>query len=401
MLSRVTIIASKRLSARYLSSSIPTVPNFINGVFKESTTNKWIDVTNPATGEVVCRVPESTPAELAEAEEGAKTAFETWKEVPIQERQRVFLKYQALIREHTEEIAHSITIEQGKTLADARGDVFRGLEVVETCCNMGTHMMGQTAENLSKGLDTYTYRQPLGVTAGICPFNFPAMIPLWMFPMAAVTGNTMLLKPSEKDPSAAMILARLAQEAGLPDGVCQIVHGAHDTVNFLCDAPSIRAISFVGGNDAGEYIHARGTANGKRVQANLGAKNHGTIMPDSDRDTVVKQLVGAAFGAAGQRCMALSTVIFVGETKEWINDIAEKGRSLKVGNGLESNTEVGPMISPEALSRAETLIEQGIQAGATCILDGRGVQVPGHEGGNFLGPTILTNVKPGKCNYRI
>lgn len=201
---------------------------------------------NPATQEVVCRVPQSTPEELARAEAGAKEAFLTWREVPIQQRQRVFFKFQALIREHTEELARSITIEQGKTLADARGDVFRGLEVVETACNAAVGLMGETVENVARGLDTYSYRQPLGVTAGVCPFNFPAMIPMWMFSLSTVCGNTMIVKPSERDPGATMILAKLLQEAGLPDGVMQVVHGAHDTVNFICDAPAIRAISFVG-----------------------------------------------------------------------------------------------------------------------------------------------------------
>jgi malonate-semialdehyde dehydrogenase (acetylating) / methylmalonate-semialdehyde dehydrogenase len=193
-------------------------------------------------------VPQSTAEELARAEAGAKEAFQTWKEVPIQQRQRIFFKFQALIREHTEELAHSITVEQGKTLPDARGDVFRGLEVVETACNAATGLMGETAENLARGLDTYSYRQPLGVTGGICPFNFPAMIPMWMFSLSTVVGNTMIVKPSERDPGATMILAKLLQQAGLPDGVLQVVHGAHDTVNFICDAPAIRAISFVGEN---------------------------------------------------------------------------------------------------------------------------------------------------------
>lgn len=378
---------------RYLSaSSIPTVKNFINGVFEESKATKWIDVRNPATQEILCRVPQSTPEELSRAEEGAKAAFKTWREVPIQQRQRIFFNLQALIREHTEELARSITTEQGKTLQDARGDVFRGLEIVETACNMGTLAMGETLGNLSKGLDSFSYRQPLGVTAGICPFNFPAMIPLWMFPVSTVLGNTMLLKPSEKDPGAAMMLAKLAQQAGLPDGVLQIVHGAADTVNFLCDAPSVRAISFVGGNAAGEHIFDRGTKNGKRVQANLGAKNHATIMPDADKDATINAIVGAAFGAAGQRCMALSVAIFVGETKNWLPEIVEKAKKLKVGSGLDASTDVGPLISPEARERAERLIEQGVKDGAQLLLDGRGVKVPGFEKGNFLGPTVLAGV---------
>lgn len=381
------------------TSSAPTVKNFINGKFEESKATKWIDVRNPATQEIVCRVPQSTPEELARAEAGAKEAFIKWKEVPIQQRQRVFFKFQALIREHTEELAHSITTEQGKTLGDARGDVFRGLEVVETACNAATVLMGETSENLARGLDTYSYRQPLGVTAGICPFNFPAMIPMWMFSLATVCGNTMLVKPSERDPGATMILAKLLQEAGLPDGVMQVVHGAHDTVNFLCDAPAVKAISFVGGNAAGEYIFARGTANGKRVQANLGAKNHATIMPDADKEATLNALVGAAFGAAGQRCMALSTVIFVGETVKWIPELVEKAKVLKVGSGMDADTDVGPVISPEAKERIERLIQAGIDDGAQCLLDGRGTTVKGYEKGNFVGPTILHGVDKNNLAY--
>lgn len=333
------------------------------------------------------------------AEAGAIEAFKTWKEVPVQQKQRIFFNLQALIREHTEELALSITTEQGKTLQDARGDVFRGLEVVEATCAIGNLTMGETAENLARGLDTYTYRQPLGVTAGICPFNFPAMIPLWMFPVSSACGNTMLLKPSEKDPGAAMILARLAQQAGLPSGVCQIVHGAHETVNFLCDAPSIRAVSFVGGDQAGKYIFDRGTKNGKRVQANLAAKNHATILPDADRESTVNQLVGAAFGAAGQRCMALSTVIFVGETVNWLPDIVEKARKLRVGAGIEATTDIGPLISAESKARVESLIQAGVDDGATLLLDGRGVVVPGYEKGNFVGPTILSGVSKTNRAY--
>eukprot|EP01036_Dinobryon_divergens_P031763 gene31762-41227_t len=338
-----------RLLSSAAASAVPRVKNFINGVFEDSTTNQFIDLFDPATQKLLCQVPCSTIDELKRAEEGAVKAFKTWREVPVQQRQRVFFALQQLIRDHTDELAASITLEQGKTLQDAKGDIFRGLEVVESCCGIGTNLMGETLGNLSRGLDTYSYRQPLGVTAGICPFNFPAMIPLWMFPMAAACGNTMVLKPSEKDPGASMILARLAQKAGLPDGVLQIVHGAADTVNYLCDASTIRAVSFVGGNAAGEHIFDRATKNGKRVQANLGAKNHATVLPDADREQTVNAIVGAAFGAAGQRCMALSTVIFVGASKDWLPDIVEKARKLNVGSGFDPTTDIGWRI----LSRRE------------------------------------------------
>ncbi|OQR87910.1 methylmalonate-semialdehyde dehydrogenase, mitochondrial precursor [Achlya hypogyna] len=390
---------ARRASTRAFSSAPERVPLFINGEFVQSKTTQWIDVRNPATNEVVCQVPEATQAEMQAAADAAKEAFKTWKEVPIQHRQRVMLKLQALVREHTEELAHSITKEQGKTLADARGDVFRGLEIVEASCGIGNHMMGETLGGLANSLDTYSYKQPLGVCAGICPFNFPAMIPLWMFPVGITTGNTYILKPSEKDPGAAMILAKLAKEAGVPDGVLNIIHGAKDSVNFICDAPEIRAISFVGGNNAGEYIHARGTAKGKRVQANLGAKNHAVILPDADKEQTINALAGAAFGAAGQRCMALSVVIFVGETKEWVHDIVEKAKTFTVNGGLEPNTDVGPLITPESKKRVEDLIQAGVDAGADLLLDGRGVKVPKYPNGNFVGPTLLNNVDVKNPSY--
>ena len=359
--------------------------------FVDSKTDKWIELRNPATQEVVCLVPESTQEEMDEATAGCAEAFKTWKEVPVQVRSRIMFKLQNLIEEHTEEIAHSITIEQGKTLADARGDVFRGFEVVEQTCNMPALMMGETSNNNAANLDILSLRQPLGVCAGIAPFNFPAMIPLWMFPVGVTCGNTYLMKPSERDPGAAMILARLAQEAGLPDGVLNVIHGAHGAVNHICDAPDIKAISFVGGNQAGEYIHARGTANGKRVQANLGAKNHACILPDADKDAVVNAMTAAAFGAAGQRCMALSVAVFVGESKEWVHDIVESAKKLKTGAGIEPDTDVPPVISPEAKARIEHLIQTGADDGADILLDGRGVAVDGYPEGNFVGPTVIDN----------
>lgn len=265
--------------------------------------------------------------------------------------------------------------------------------MVEGCSAVGHLSMGETAGGLSRGLDTYSYRQPLGVTAGICPFNFPVMIPLWMFPLSIVCGNSMILKPSEKDPGASMILARLAQEAGIPDGVLQVVHGTHDTVNFLCDSPVIKAISFVGSNQAGEYIYERGTKQGKRVQANLGAKNHATILPDADQGAALNAIVGAAFGAAGQRCMALSTAIFVGDgegSELWLEALVEKARHLRVGSGMDPSTDIGPIIDKKAQARIEGLIQAGVDDGAQLVLDGRGVVVPGFEQGNFIGPTILS-----------
>jgi malonate-semialdehyde dehydrogenase (acetylating)/methylmalonate-semialdehyde dehydrogenase len=282
-------------------------------------------------------------------------------------------------------------LENGKTFADAKGDVFRGLEVVEYSCGLGSQLMGETLDNLSKGIDTYSYRQPIGVTAGIAPFNFPAMIPMWMFPIALVTGNTMIMKPSERTPGATMILARLCNEAGLPPGIFNVVHGAVDCVNFLCDEPRIKAISFVGSNRAGEYIHARGNANGKRVQANLGAKNHATIMPDADKNTVINTLCGAAFGAAGQRCMALSAAIFVGDAKKWIPELAEKAKGMQVGPGSDPNAGLGPVISKESKTRILRLIQSAKDQGADVVLDGSHASVAGYPNGNFVNPTVIAN----------
>lgn len=269
---------------------------------------------------------------------------------------------------------------------------FFSSEVVEFSCGIASELMGDLVENVATGIDTYSLRQPLGVTSGICPFNFPAMIPLWMFPLATAAGNTMVLKPSERDPGAAMILAQLALEAGLPRGVLNVVHGTHDTVNAILDHPDIKAISFVGSDAAGEHVYRRGCASGKRVQANMGAKNHAVIMPDADVDSTVSALTGAAFGAAGQRCMAISVAVFVGGMGPYKAALADKARALKVNAGWEPGADVGPLISKESKIRVERLIKSGVDAGAEAVLDGRGISVPGYPHGNFVGPTLLTNV---------
>lgn len=376
-----------------------TYHNWIDGKHVASAATRWMDVKNPATQGVVGRVPHSTPTEVQSAIDAAQAAFPAWRKVPIQQRQRIMLKYQSLIREYTDELAYWITLENGKTLADAKGDIFRGLEVVETCCNMADKMMGETLGAIGTNIDCVSYRQPLGVCAGIAPFNFPVMIPLWMFPVACTAGNTFVLKPSEKTPGASMLLAQLAQKAGLPDGVLNIVHGSIDVVDHICTSPEVRAISFVGSNTAGEAIHAKGTAHGKRVQANLGAKNHAVILPDASREATVKALAGAAFGAAGQRCMALSAVVLVGDAREWVVDLVDAARVLKVGSGFEDGVDVGPLISSESKQRVVDIVDQAVAQGATLVLDGRGTVVPGFESGNFVGPTILTNVTPGNMAY--
>jgi malonate-semialdehyde dehydrogenase (acetylating)/methylmalonate-semialdehyde dehydrogenase len=266
----------------------------------------------------------------------------------VQQRARVMMRFHALLNQHKDEIARLITEEQGKTLADAHGDLYRGIEVVEHAIGIPSLVMGEFLENVTKHTDLYSIHQPLGVTAAICPFNFPAMIPLWSLPMSVACGNTILLKPSERDPGAGVRIAELAQEAGCPPGVVNVIHGKHDCVNFILDEPAIKAISFVGGDKAGRYIHARGTANGKRVQSNMAAKNHAVVLPDADKEAALSQIVGAAFGAAGQRCMALSVAIFVGSAKDWVKDFVAKAQTLKLGNGFDADVALGPVISPEA-----------------------------------------------------
>eukprot|EP00160_Parvularia_atlantis_P017824 Unigene62_Nuclearia_a/m.248 Unigene62_Nuclearia_a/g.248 ORF Unigene62_Nuclearia_a/g.248 Unigene62_Nuclearia_a/m.248 type:complete len:527 (-) Unigene62_Nuclearia_a:15-1595(-) len=371
----------------------------INGEFVDSQTDKWIDVHNPATNEVVSRVPQATQAEMAEASKAAAAAFKDWRNSTPLTRQRKMLDLQLAIRSNMDKVAASITEEQGKVLADASGDVLRGLQVVEHACSIPTLLQGETLGNVTTDMDMYSYRVPLGVCAGVCPFNFPAMIPLWMFPLAIACGNTFVLKPSERDPTAAMMLVKLAQEVGLPKGVLNVIHGSHDAVNFICDDPHIKAVSFVGGDKAGRHIFARATALGKRVQANTAAKNHAVILPDANKVQTLNQLVGAAFGAAGQRCMALSVVVFVGQSCEWLPELAEMAKKLKVNAGTEPDTDIGPLISPEAKTRAASIIKLSVDQGAQLLLDGRNCHVPKYPKGNFMGPTILAGAKTSMACY--
>lgn len=377
----------------------PTVKLLINGQLVESKTTQWRDVLNPATQEVLARVPFATPEEVNAAVANAKQAFKTWKKTPIGARARIFLKLQQLIRENMKELAALLTAEQGKTLPDAEGDVFRGLEVVEHAANIGTLQLGELANNVANGVDTYTLNQPLGVCAGITPFNFPAMIPLWMFPMAIATGNTFILKPSEQDPIVTMRLAELALEAGVPPGVLNVIHGGEDVVNAICDHPDIKAISFVGSTKVGTHVYNRASLNGKRVQCMMGAKNHAIVVPDANKEQTLNAIAGAAFGAAGQRCMALSVVVLVGESQQWIPDLVAKAKTLKVSGGTEPGTDVGPVVSCSALSRIEGLIERGVAEGAVLELDGRKPSVEGYPQGNFVAPTIFSGVKPGMSIY--
>lgn len=374
------------------STGFTTAKLLINGEFVESKTSHWQDIVNPATQEVLGQVPFATTEEVNAAIAAAQNAFASWRQTPIQARMRIMLKLQDLIRSNLKSIAQVLTAEQGKTLADAEGDIQRGLEVVEHACSIGTLQMGEYIEGVARGVDTYTLQQPLGVCAGITPFNFPAMIPLWMFPMAIVCGNTFVLKPSEQDPLSTMMLVELAIQAGIPAGVLNVVHGGKEVVDLLCTHRDIKAISFVGSTAVGTHVYNLAGQHGKRVQSMMGAKNHVVVMPDANKEQTLNALVGAAFGAAGQRCMALSVAVMVGETKHWVDELVNKTRTLKVNAGHEPNTDVGPVISTRAKARVLDLINSGVEQGAELLLDGREVQVPGYEQGNFVGPTIFNQV---------
>lgn len=382
------------------STQLTTAKLLINGQFVESKTTQWQDIINPATQEVLGRVPFATPEEVNAAIASAHSAFASWKGTPIQARMRIMLKLQDLIRQNAKAIAQVLTAEQGKTLADAEGDIQRGLEVVEHACSIGTLQMGEYVEGVARGVDTYTLQQPLGVCAGITPFNFPAMIPLWMFPMAIVCGNTFVLKPSEQDPLSTMMLVELALEAGVPAGVLNVVHGGKEVVDMLCTHTHIKAISFVGSTAVGTHVYNLAGQHGKRVQSMMGAKNHAVVMPDANKEQTLNALVGAAFGAAGQRCMALSVAVMVGESKQWVDELVEKTKTLKVNAGHEPNTDVGPVISQKAKVRVLDLINSGVEQGAELLLDGRDVQVKGYEQGNFVGPTIFNGVKTDMRIYK-
>uniref|UniRef100_T1GGH5 Probable methylmalonate-semialdehyde/malonate-semialdehyde dehydrogenase [acylating], mitochondrial n=1 Tax=Megaselia scalaris TaxID=36166 RepID=T1GGH5_MEGSC len=349
-------------------STAPTTKLFIDGKFVESKTTEWIDVHNPATDEVVTRVPKSTKAEMEDALESSKRAYKTWSQTSPLTRQQVMFKLQAIIRANMSEIAKGITKEQGKTLIDAEGDVLRGLQVVEHCCSIPSLMMGETVPNVAKDMDTYSHTLPLG--------------------------------PSERVPGATMEIMEMLNEAGCPPGVVNVIHGAHDAVNFICDEPAIKAVSFVGSDTAGKYIYERAGRNGKRVQSNMGAKNHGIIMADANKENTLNQLVGAAFGAAGQRCMALSTAILVGDAKNWLPELVERTKKLKVNAGHLPGTDIGPVISKQSKQRINDLIESAVKEGAEIVLDGRDISVSGYEKGYFVGPTIISNVGTSMKCYK-
>lgn len=376
------------------------VKHYIDGEFIQGTGTSQIIVTNPANNSPIAVINAATSEDVHAAIASAKAAFKTWKEVPVSERARVMLRYQHLLKEHHDELATILAKETGKTFEDAKGDVWRGIEVAEHACNVASLLMGETVENVARSIDTYSYTQPLGVCAGITPFNFPAMIPLWMFPLAIACGNTFILKPSEQDPMTPQRLVELFVEAGAPKGVLQLVHGDKTAVDILLADPAIKAISFVGSVAVGQYIYKTGTDNLKRVQAFAGAKNHCVIMPDANKQQVINSLVGASVGAAGQRCMAISVAVFVGAAKEWIPELKEALAKVRPGLWDDKEAGYGPVISPAAKARVLKLIAQGKAEGAECLLDGSDFTVEGYESGNWIGPTMFDKVTTEMSIYK-
>ncbi|WP_159653041.1 CoA-acylating methylmalonate-semialdehyde dehydrogenase [Vibrio atypicus] len=377
-----------------------SVPLFVAGEFCQSQTKQWIDVTNPATNEVIAKVPCATEYEMQKAIENASEVFQSWKEVAVSDRARVMLKYQHLLKEHHDELAELLSKETGKIIVDAKGDVWRGIEVVEQAANIASNMMGETVENVATNIDSYSMIQPLGVCCGITPFNFPAMIPLWMFPLAIAAGNTFILKPSEQVPLTAMRLAQLFEQAGAPKGVLQIIHGGKAQVDFLLEHKDVRTVSFVGSVPVAEYIYHTGTRHNKRVQAFAGAKNHMVVMPDANKDQVINNLVGSSVGAAGQRCMAISVAVFVGDSKQWIGELKTAIANMKPGAWNDDNAAYGPLISQAAKERVLNLINEGKAQGAVCELDGSDCQVEGLPSGNWVGPTLFSGVTTDMSIYQ-
>ncbi len=376
------------------------VPLFINNELIQSKGTTTSQVINPLNQEVLAEVPFATADEVNLAVSAAENAFKTWSEVATPERARLFLKYQELLKKHHNELAEILAKENGKTFADAQGDVWRGIEVVEQCANIASTIMGESVENVARGIDSYSYQQPMGVCAGITPFNFPAMIPLWQFPIAIACGNTFVMKPSEQDPLTPMRLAELFVEAGAPKGVLNIVHGGKDQVNQLLDHPTIKTVSFVGSEPVARHIYQRGCQNLKRVQAFAGAKNHMIVMPDANKDQVVNNLAGASCGAAGQRCMAISVAVLVGESQNWLPDIQKAMTQLKVGAWNDPEAGLGPLVSVKAKERVIAFIDEGVKEGAKLLLDGRNVKVENYPNGNFVGPTLFDNVHPEMKIYK-
>jgi malonate-semialdehyde dehydrogenase (acetylating)/methylmalonate-semialdehyde dehydrogenase len=395
-----TIPADEKIAGK--SRSLKNIGHFVNGKTIPGSGARRGDIFNPATGETSGQVSLASTEVVKEAVSAAAAAFPGWAATPPLKRARVMFRFRELLERHSDELAALITGEHGKVLSDARGSLTRGIEVVEFACGIPHLLKGEFSENVGSGIDSYSLRQPLGVCAGITPFNFPAMVPLWMFPIAVACGNTFVLKPSEKTPSCAMRLAELATEAGLPDGVLNVVNGDSEAVNALLADPRIAAVSFVGSSPVAEHVYRGAAAGGKRVQALGGAKNHAIVMPDADLEQTLDALMGAAYGSAGERCMAISVVVAVGEVvaDALAAELADRVKSLKVGPGMAENSEMGPLVTGGHLRKVKGYVEQGVREGAELLVDGRGWRVAGHEKGFFIGGSLFDRVRPEMTIYR-
>jgi len=382
-------------------SEAPVLGHYINGQVRDSGSERFSNVFNPATGSVQARVGLASQQTVDDAVASALKAFPAWSEQSSLRRSRVMFKFKELLDKHHDELAEIICREHGKVFSDAKGEVTRGIEIVEYACGAPSLLKTDFSDNIGGGIDNWNLRQPLGVCAGVTPFNFPVMVPLWMIPLALVTGNCFILKPSERDPSASLLMARLLTEAGLPDGVFNVVQGDKQAVDALLQHPDIEAISFVGSTPIAEYIHQQATARGKRVQALGGAKNHMIVMPDADLDQAADALIGAAYGSAGERCMAISIAVAVGEVgDELIARLLPRIDQLKIGNGMQHDSDMGPLVTAEHKAKVEGFIGEGVAQGARLIVDGRGFKVPGAENGFFVGATLFDNVTPEMTIYQ-
>jgi malonate-semialdehyde dehydrogenase (acetylating)/methylmalonate-semialdehyde dehydrogenase len=382
-------------------TSTADIGHWIGGARSAGTGTRSQTVWNPATGEAARRVLLGSEADVAAAVAAASKAQPAWADTPPIRRARVINAFLALLNQHRDTLAAMITAEHGKVFTDAQGEVMRGIDIVEFACGIPQLLKGDYTDQVSTGIDNWTLRQPLGVVAGITPFNFPCMVPCWMFPVALACGNAFILKPSERDPSPALFMAELLKQAGLPDGLFSVVQGDKVVVDALLTHPDVKAVSFVGSTPIAQYIYETGAHHGKRVQALGGAKNHMVVMPDADIDQAVDALIGAGYGSAGERCMAISVAVLVGDVGERIVPLlAQRAKALKVKNGMERDAEMGPIVTREARDRIEGYIALGVDEGATLVVDGRGCQVPGHEAGFFTGGTLFDNVTPAMRIYK-
>ena len=377
------------------------IGHFIGGHSVIPEAGRSSPVFNPATGAVTANVALASTEDLNRAVAAAHAAFPGWAATSPLRRARIMFKYKELLEKNIDQLASLITNEHGKVLSDAKGEIQRGIEVVEFACGIPQLLKGEYTEQVANGIDAWTIRQPLGVCAGITPFNFPVMVPMWMFPMALACGNTFILKPSERDPSAALLMAQLLKEAGLPDGVFNVVQGDKAAVDAILNHPDVKAVSFVGSTPIAEYIYATGCAKGKRVQALGGAKNHMVVMPDADLEQVVDALMGAAYGSAGERCMAISVVVAVGNVGDRLMEmLVPRIEALKVAQGTDETAEMGPVVTSIHKEKIIGYIDQGVAAGAKLVLDGRGLVVPGNEDGFFVGGTLFDHVTPDMTIYK-